>query len=49
MEDVDKNEFSDNAVSEDEDLMMKEVICDDPELCFLHHYLSDVFRNSESV
>lgn len=40
MEDIDKNEVSDNGISEDEDLMMREVIQGDADLCYLHHYLS---------
>ena len=44
MEDIDKNEVSDNGISEDEDLMMREVIQGDADLCYLHHYLSEVFR-----
>lgn len=37
MEDIDKNEVSDNGISEDEDLMMREVIQGDADLCYLHH------------
>ncbi|MDE6046719.1 MAG: hypothetical protein K2G10_05425 [Alistipes sp.] len=44
MEDIDKNEISESAVSEDDELMMKEVIQGDADLYFLHHYLSDVLR-----
>ena len=48
MEDIDKNEVSDNGISEDEDLMMREVIQGVAELCYLHHYLSDVFRKGDN-
>ena len=49
MEDIDKNEVSDNGISEDEDLMMREVIQGDADLCYLHHhYLSEVFRNGDN-
>ena len=48
MEDIDKNEVSNNGISEDEDLMMREVIQDDAELFYLHHYLSEVFRNGDN-
>lgn len=42
MEEMDKNEVSyDNS---DDDLLMQEVVQDDADLCFLHHYLSEVFR-----
>lgn len=45
MEDMDKNEVSDNAISDDEDLMMSEVIQGDMDLFYLHHYLSEAFRS----
>ena len=32
-EDIDKNEVSDNGISEDEDLMMREVIQGDADFC----------------
>ena len=49
MEDIDKNEVSDEGISEDEDLMMREVVQGDADLCFLHHYLSEVFRNGDNL
>ena len=48
MEDIDKNEVSDEGISEDEDLMMREAVQGDADLCFLHHYLSEVFRNGDN-
>ena len=48
MEDIDKNEVSDNGISEDEDLMMREVIQGDADLSYLHHYLSEVFRKGDN-
>ena len=48
MEDIDKNEVSDNGISEDEDLMMREVIQGDADLCYRHHYLSEVFRKGDN-
>ena len=48
MEDIDKNEVSDNGISEDEDLMMREVIQGDADLCYLHHYLPEVFRKGDN-
>ena len=48
MEAIDKNEVSDNGISEDEDLMMREVIQGDADLCYLHHYLSAVFRKGDN-
>ena len=48
MEDIDKNEVSDEGISDDEDLMMREVVQGDADLIFLHHYLSEVFRNGDN-
>ena len=48
MEDIDKNEVSDEGISDDEDLMMREVVQGDAGLFFLHHYLSEVFRNGDN-
>ncbi|MDE6070882.1 MAG: hypothetical protein K2F92_08505 [Alistipes sp.] len=48
MEDIDKEEVSYNVVSEEEDLMMKEVIQGDADLYYLHHYLSDVLRPGDN-
>ena len=48
MEDIDKNEVSDEGISDDEDLMMREVGQSDADLFFLHHYLSEVFRNGDN-
>ncbi len=47
MEDIDKNDSFTNGISEDEDLMMREVVQEDADLCFLHHYLSEVFRKGD--
>ncbi len=48
MEEVDKNSVSNNGISEDESLMMGEVIQGDADLYYLHHYLSEVFRNGDN-
>ena len=40
---MDKSEFS-NDISEDDDLMMREVVQEDADLCYLHQYLSEVYR-----
>ena len=48
MEDIDKNEVSDEGISDDEDLMMREVVQGDADLFFLPHYLSEVFRNGDN-
>lgn len=47
MEDMDKTEVSENANSEDDELMLNEVIQGEPDLYFLHHYLKDVLRPAE--
>ena len=47
MEDMDKDDVSNNGFSEDEDLIMREVIQGDADLCYLHHYLSEVFRKGD--
>ena len=44
MEDIDNKEVSDTAISEDDELMLKEVIQDDADLYYLHHYLSEVLQ-----
>ncbi len=48
MEDMDKNEVSNNGISEDEDLIMREVIQEDVDLYYLHHYLSEIFRKGDN-
>ena len=48
MEDLDKNELESNAISEDEDLIMREVMPGDADLRFLHHYLSEILRNGDN-
>lgn len=42
MEEFDKSEHFDNLCSDEEELVMREVIQGDAELCFLHHYLSEI-------
>ena len=44
MEDIDKTDVSNTAISEDDELMLKEVIQEDADLYYLHHYLSEVLR-----
>lgn len=43
MEEIDKTDFS-NAISDDEDLMMREVIQGDVDLYYLHHDLTELYR-----
>ncbi len=47
MEELDKSSVSDNDISDDEILLMREVIQDDADLYFLNHYLAEVFRNGD--
>lgn len=48
MEDIDHSDVtSNNGISDDEDLMMREVIQGDADLCYLHHYLSEVFGKGD--
>lgn len=44
MEDMDTNDRVSNDIPEDEDLIMGEVVQGEPDLFFLHHYLSEVYR-----
>lgn len=46
MENMDTRNISE-AISEDEDLLMREVIQGEADLCFLHHYLSEIFRKGD--
>ncbi len=48
MENMDNNEVLNNGISDDEDLVMREVIQEDADLCYLHHYLSEIFRNGDN-
>ncbi len=43
MEDIDKTDFS-NAISDDEDILLREVIQGDADLYYLHHYLTELYR-----
>ena len=49
MEEVDTHEVVNNGISEDENLMMGEVIRGDADLYYLHHYLSEVLQNGENL
>lgn len=46
-EDLDKSDVSNEGISDDEDLVMREVIQGDADLFYLHHYLSEVFRKGD--
>jgi len=47
MEDIDHSKVSNDGISEDEELMMREVVQGDADLFFLHHYLSEVLRSGD--
>lgn len=48
MDEMDKKDVLNNGISEEEDLMMREVIQSDSDLFYLHHYLSEVFRKGDN-
>lgn len=47
MEEFDKRDFTNDVVSDEEDLLMNEVVRDEADLYYLHHYLTEVFRKGE--
>jgi len=47
MEEIDANERF-NDISDEEDLIMREVIRDDADLFYLHYYLSEVFLKGDN-
>lgn len=47
MDELDTNMVSDDDISEDENMLMREVIKEDADLYFLNHYLSDIFRTGD--
>ena len=47
MEELDKRDFIDNVLPDEEDLVLDEVIQNDTDLYYLHHYLEEVFRKGE--
>ena len=40
--------YSDDGISDEEELLHREVIQGDADLYYLHHYLSEVFRNGDN-
>ena len=48
MEEIDTNEVINNGISDDEDLMMREVIQGDTDLMYLHTYLTEIFRKRDN-
>ncbi len=47
MEKMDNSDFMANGISEDDELLMKEVFQDDAELFYLHHYLTETFGKGD--
>ncbi len=47
MEELDKRDFVNNVLPDEEELLMNEVIQNDTDLYYLHHYLTEVFRKGE--
>ena len=47
MEELDKRNFIDDLLPDEEELLLNEVIQNDTELYYLHHYLTEVFRKGE--
>ncbi|MBQ6882047.1 MAG: hypothetical protein IJN55_05730 [Alistipes sp.] len=45
MEEMDHDTL--HAISEDEELLMREVIQGDADLCYLHHYLTELYRQGD--
>lgn len=43
MEDIDKSDEM-HSISDDEDLIMQDVVQDDADLFYLHHYLTETLR-----
>jgi len=47
MEELDKRDFVNNVLPDEEELLMNEVIQNDTDLYYLHHYLTEVFQKGE--
>ena len=47
MEELDKRNFTENVLPDEEELLLSEVIQNDTDLYYLHHYLTEVFRKGE--
>ena len=47
MEELDKRDFTNNVLPDEEELLLSEVIQNDTELYYLHHYLTEIFRKGE--
>ncbi len=47
MDELDKKDFFNAGHFDDEELTMNEVIQGEADLCYLHHYLSEVFRQDD--
>ena len=47
MEELDKRNFIDDLLPDEEELLLNEVIQNDTDLYYLHHYLTEIFRKGE--
>lgn len=47
MEELDKRNFTENILPDEEDLLLNEVIQNDTDLYYLHHYLTEIFQKGE--
>ena len=48
MEELDKRDFVNIVLPDEEELLMNEVIQNDTDLYYLHHYLTEIFRKGEN-
>ena len=47
MDDADTKEVINQQISDEEELILREVIKGDADLYYLHHYLTEVFRKGD--
>ena len=47
MEELDKRDFTNNVRPDEEEQLLDEVIQNDTDLYYLHHYLTELFRKGE--
>ena len=47
MEELDKRDFIRHTHPDEEELLLNEVIQNDTDLYYLHHYLEEIFRREE--
>ncbi len=47
MENMDNSNYSANTISDDDELLMREVFQGEADLFYLHHYLSEAFGGGD--